>query len=226
MTNKGNYNSKYRDVDNYMQTERIQGSSYADGPFYRRASSSRDHQDAVICMDEVSYLVEQRHVATQINAGEDDGAVEVISTTYAKAFKCYAFDSWKTSTRRSGMANKGNHNPKYRHVHKKMQTERIQGSCTADGPCHRTASLSRAHQHAEISTAKVSYLVQQRHVATQINAGEDGGDVEVVSIAYAKSLKCHARDSWKTNNRCGGMNLGKSVNHQGYTHVHAYIQTG
>ena len=107
-----------------------------------------------------------------------------------------------------------------------MQTERIQGSCPADGPCHRTASLSRAHQHAVISMAEVSYLVQQRHVAPQINAGEDGGDVEVVSIAYAKSLKCDACDSWKTNNRCGGMNLGKSVNNQGYTHVHAYIQTG
>ena len=53
-------------------------------------------------MAEVSVLVQQRHVATQINEDEDEGDVEVISTADAKAFKCYACDSWKTFMRRSG----------------------------------------------------------------------------------------------------------------------------
>ena len=102
-------------------------------------------------MAEVSFLVQQRHVATQTNEDGNEGDVEVISTTYAKAFKCYACDSWKKFTRRSGMTNKGNHNSKYTRVHNYMQTERIQGSSSADGRSHRTASPSRAQQHAKLS---------------------------------------------------------------------------
>ena len=112
------------------------------------------------------------------------------------------------------MAQRGFSSPKYTHVHNYTQTDReevVAWSIMVNG----MLALSRDKQKTE-----------QRHVATQINAGEEGDDVEVVSIAYAKSLKCHARDFRKTNNRCGGMNLGKSVNHQVYTHVHAYIQTG
>ena len=63
-------------------------------------------------MAEVSVLVQQRHVATQINEDEDEGDVEVISTADAKAFKCYACDPWKKFMRRSGMTNKTDHNSK------------------------------------------------------------------------------------------------------------------
>ena len=60
--------------------------------------------------------------------------------------------------------------------------------------------------------AEVSVLVQQRHVATQINEDEDEGDVEVISTAYAKDhfvmLCIDPAERAATTSR----DLGKSTN--------------